>query len=138
MTEDAILDMLLADQVDPTAFRHRDHVAAALASLRRYEFFEATERYARALRVLVARAGVPDKYNATLTLAFMSLVAEAHQADPTADADALLERHPALRDIGAVRARYATGRLEQAHARRCVILPDAADATRGKDRQIPV
>ena len=130
MKDDAILDALLAGQVDPAEFRHRDHVAAALAALRRYEFFEATERYARALRALVAQAGVPEKYNATLTLIFMSLVAEAHEASPTADADRLLTEHPALRDVGAVRARYSAGRLDAAHARRCVVLPDVPGAAR--------
>ena len=126
VSDDAILEALLNGTTDAEKFRHRDHIAAGLAALKRYEFFEATERYARALRTLVDKAGVPEKYNATVTLAFMSMIGEAHQRAPDATADELLRDCPELSDLAALRNRFSAGRLDHVYARRCPVLPDRA------------
>lgn len=124
MQDDEVLRALVAGTLDPGSFRHRDHVAAGLAALKSGEFFSAAEVFARGLRHLTATAGVPQKYNATMTLAFMSLIAEAHVADPALDADGLIARHPALTDMAALGMRYSEGRLRGDVARRVALLPD--------------
>lgn len=124
MQDDEILQALIAGTLDPGKFCHRDHVAAGLAALKSGEFFSATELFARALRHLTETAGVPQKYNATMTLAFMSLIAEAHVADPALETDDLIALHPALTDMAALRSRYSEGRLRGDVARRVALLPD--------------
>jgi hypothetical protein len=44
--------------------------------LRRYDFPEAVLHYSRALQALTARAGAPGKFHQTITVAFLSLIAE--------------------------------------------------------------
>ncbi len=121
-----ILNDLIGDRLDPAAFSHRDHVAAAVAALDRHEFFEALSLYAGGLRRLTERAGVPEKFNATITMCFMSLVAEAMAASEDKDADKLIKAHPELQNMSALGVRFKKGRLSSEAARRVGLLPDAA------------
>lgn len=67
---------LSAGTLGPTEFSHRAHLGVAYEMVTRHEIFEAMAIYARGLRALTEAAGVPEKYNATVTLAFLSLTAE--------------------------------------------------------------
>jgi hypothetical protein len=91
---DEMFDALCRGTLDPEGFSHRHHVGTGFAALRRHEFFEATHLYATGLRSVVAKAGVPEKYNATVTLAFMSLIAE--RMDGKDNAEAFLQANPDL------------------------------------------
>ncbi len=109
--------------VDPATFTRADHLRAAYMMLRAAEFFEAAQRYAAALRALTIRAGAPEKFNATVTMAFLSLVAERMAAHDPGDADGFLAAHPDL--LGPALARlYSPDRLGSPLARRAALLPD--------------
>ena len=115
------LEAFDAAEIDPAAFSHRDHLAVAFEALRRDEFFAASARVAHGLQRLVAKAGVPEKYSATITLAFMSLVAERMQEGQ--DIDAFLDANPDLLN-GALKRLYSRERLADPRSRAIGLLPD--------------
>jgi len=118
-----LLTGLIEVSLDPAAFSHRDHVAAAFGALERFEFFTAMQVYADGLRALTVKAGVPEKFNATVTLAFISLIAEK-MAEGYDDADAMLAAHPELLRRDLLGAWYSKGRISSDLARRVAVLPD--------------
>ena len=113
-----------ARELDPGAFPHRDHVGVAYEMLRSYDFMEASARYAEGLRVLAARAGAPDKFNATITLAFLSLIAERMRTTEHADYDGFIVRNPDLLSKDVLQKWYAPARLRSDLARSVFLLPD--------------
>lgn len=106
------------------AFGHREHLFVAFTYLRSAPFEEAAPRFVRNLKRFAARHGASTKYHATVTWALLMLVAEAIDACPTADFDALLAARPELLDARAtLRARYDREVLESERARRVPLLP---------------
>ncbi|MCU0883255.1 MAG: hypothetical protein MUF14_11380 [Hyphomonadaceae bacterium] len=71
-----LLDRLERGELGPTGFGHHDHVGVAVAALRRYGFFRALMIVAEGIETAASRAGAPDKFNATITLASMSQIAQ--------------------------------------------------------------
>ncbi|MFC2969888.1 hypothetical protein [Acidimangrovimonas pyrenivorans] len=119
------LEAFDAAEIDPAAFSHRDHLAVAFEALRQDEFFAASARIARGLRGLAAKAGAPEKYSATITLAFISLVAERMQEGQ--DFDAFLAANPELLN-GALKRLYSSQRLADPRGRSVALLPDLGAA----------
>lgn len=115
------LSQLEEGALAPAGFSHRDHVGVAMEALRTYEFFDAACRYASGLRQVTQKAGVPEKYNATVTLAFMSLIAESMTADE--DVDHFLDRNRDLASMHGVIGRFGQDRLTSDLARRVALLP---------------
>jgi hypothetical protein len=72
----AELAALEAGAVDPGAFTHPEHVRFAYGMLERYPFGEAVTRLSRGLKLLAAKAGRPDVYHETITVAFLALINE--------------------------------------------------------------
>ncbi len=107
-----------AGTLDPAAFDHRAHVEAAIALRRRTDFLDAATRYQRGIVQIAAKAGAPDKANVTITLAFLSLIAERMEC-----ADDVLSAHPELLDSKLLARRYAPERLDAPLARRVLLLP---------------
>ena len=62
--------------IDPDSFGHIEHVQVAWEMMHRYDFMELSGKYAMAIRAIATRAGAPEKFNLTITLAFLSLIAE--------------------------------------------------------------
>ncbi|MEM8752771.1 MAG: hypothetical protein AAGF90_07335 [Pseudomonadota bacterium] len=121
-----MLDALLSGTLDPASFSHRDHVGVAFEALSRHEPMEALARLSDALRRLAARAGAPEKFNATITFAYVSLIAERRAEGGFATADAFIDANADLLDAAALTARYTSGRLHSPLARRAPLLPDRA------------
>jgi hypothetical protein len=63
-------------EISAETFSHRDHVQAAFELLHKYPFIEATYKYAGTIQAMATTAGVPEKFNVTVTLAFMGVIAE--------------------------------------------------------------
>ena len=63
-----------AGRLDPAGFRHRDHVRLGYELLSRYSLGDAINRFSSGLRLLAARAGRPQLYHETITVAFLALV----------------------------------------------------------------
>lgn len=120
MDYDSVLDALIDGTLSPLDFDHAAHVGAAHVALGRYEFFEAAAVFAAGLRSLSVRAGVPEKYNATITFAFLSLIAERMRDE---DAATFVERHGSGGLEALLAAGYRRDRLESDLARRVALLP---------------
>lgn len=93
-------------------FDHRAHLRAAHTLLCEHDFFEALVLFASRLKAVAEAAGVPDKYNATITTAFMALLAERMAASPGLSFDQLMAANPDLLDKSIVDRYYAAHQLQ--------------------------
>ena len=111
-------------EMNPAAFPHREHVRMGYEMLRRYDFAAAAYHYSCGLRVMTARAGRPEAFHQTTTIAFLSLIAErlALGAKP-ADFTAFERDHPDLMDKSVLTQWYQPERLALAAARQTFLLP---------------
>ncbi|MCB9565285.1 MAG: hypothetical protein H6709_11825 [Kofleriaceae bacterium] len=116
-----------AGVVPAAGFHHRDHLHVAWCYLRAMPLEDALARYVRHLRALTVALGVPGKYHATITWAYVILLDDAMH-DPAlagADLDAVLAARPALlaRPPVAFAGRYAVDELDDPVARARFVLP---------------
>jgi hypothetical protein len=125
--DDPLVRAFEAATVDPAAFHHREHLYVAWRYLGELPLEEALARYVRHLRSLAQALGVPQKFHATMTWAYVVLVNEAMQDPALAGAsfEALLERYPALLDHrgGMLYDHYDGAELESDAARARFVLP---------------
>ena len=91
----------------------------------RYPFLVATARYAETVSAMAAREGDTEKFNVTITLAFMALLAECMEAEPHREFDELVEAHPELLSSNVLERFYSPERLWSPTARRVFVMPDA-------------
>jgi hypothetical protein len=122
--DDAALDRFLGGMQSNEDFRHRDHVRVAFGMLGRYAFAEAAHLFARELRAIAARAGRPAAYHETITLAFLSLIAEHRCARRFDSFDQFADANPELLDKTMLLRWYTPERLESEAARRTFLLPE--------------
>ncbi len=105
-------------------FHHEDHIRVAYEMLDQYDFVEACARYAKTIRAMAESVGALEKFNTTITIAFMSLVAERKAEFVGGSADAFLSTYPELLDKTLLSKLYSDGRLHSASARQLFLLPD--------------
>jgi hypothetical protein len=117
------LERFLRGEVDATAFPHREHLRMAFLTLQRYDFAESVLHYSRALRAMTTRAGKPEAFHQTVTIAFLSLIAERLEGGRWDDFAAFAGDNPDLLDKGAVGRWYRPERLASERARRIFLLP---------------
>lgn len=113
-----------AQTLDPAGFKHRDHIEAAFEMLRRYDFMEASAKYAASIRGIAEKAGVPEKFNATITTAFLSLIAERMESGRYDDFNAFEAANGDLASMAVLDRWYSKERLTSDTARRLFLLPD--------------
>lgn len=118
------LQRLTGGNLDPEDFTHTDHVGVAYEALARSDFFHAAAQVARGIQALARRAGTPDKFNATITWAFMSLIAERMETTEHLSAEDFIERNPDLVCKSALTPWYSKQRLKSDLARSVALLPD--------------
>lgn len=106
-------------------FHHEDHIRVAFEMLEAYDFVDACSRYAQTIRAMAHSVGVPEKFNTTITFAFMSLVAERKSHSEYADLETFLVANPDLLDKTVLGNWYSEERLHSAQARNQFLLPDA-------------
>ena len=70
------LRALEAGALDPSKFPHGEHVRLAYGMLERYPFGEAVSRFSRGVKLLAAKAGRPEVYHETITVAFLAVIGE--------------------------------------------------------------
>lgn len=112
--------------LDTAAFGHHQHVAVAYEMLERYGFVETVTRYGAGIRALADAAGAPDKYNETVTVAFLALIAERKATSGGDGFGAFIDRNPDLLDKNVLARWYSVDRLYSELARRTFLLPDKA------------
>jgi hypothetical protein len=127
MTEPAAeLAAFLRGEIDPAAFPHREHVRMGFEMLRRHNFSETAHQYSKALRTMAERAGRPEAFHQTVTIAFLSLIAERMACCDLPDFDAFAHANADLMDKTALARWYRPERLALDAARRSFLLPDPA------------
>lgn len=109
--------------MEPGGFGHRQHLQAAYELLEREPFLGAAVRYSRGIERLAALAGAADKFNLTVTIAFLSLIAERMAERRHESFAAFLAGHPDL-EGNALAPYYSDSRLGSTLARRTFLMPD--------------
>jgi hypothetical protein len=113
-------------EIAPAAFPHREHVRMAFEMLRRHDFVETTLHFSRALRSMAQQAGKPHAFHQTVTIAFLSLIAERMDRAECQDFGAFARANPDLFDKDILRRWYRPERLASECARRTFLLPEPA------------
>ncbi|HYM43057.1 MAG TPA: hypothetical protein VET46_09880 [Steroidobacteraceae bacterium] len=125
MSADCELDRFVRGETDAAAFPHREHVRMAFELLRRCDFAEAAWLYSRALRRMAARAGKPQAFHQTTTIAFLALIAERMACDGAVEFAEFERAHPQMLDKTALSRWYRPEQLASEIARRTFVLPEA-------------
>ncbi|HEV2650485.1 MAG TPA: hypothetical protein VGU69_04440 [Rhizomicrobium sp.] len=107
-------------------FHHADHVWMAFEILKRHDFLDAAKAYAAGLKQIAARGGQPSAFHMTITVAFLSLVAE--RMAQHADYPSFAAANPDLFDKRILARWYPSSRLQSEIARATFILPEPRHA----------
>jgi hypothetical protein len=119
-----------AGDIDPASFPHREHVRLAFEMLRRHAFTDAAARFAVGLRRMTARAGRPEAYHETTTVAFLAVIAERMGLEGCSDYAAFEDANRDLLDKRLLSRWYETEVLNSPVARRTFVLPRPRDLAR--------
>ncbi len=114
-----------------SAFHHRDHVRMAWLYVREYGPVDAAPRFAADLQTFARAKGVPGLYHATITGAYIALIAERQLHGPADTWDAFAAAHPDLLSWkpGVLDRYYSSERLWSDAARAQFLLPDRLAAS---------
>jgi hypothetical protein len=124
MRSEPSLEEFLRGQIAAGDFTHHDHVRMAFEMLGRYDFAEAVLHYSRALRAMVTRAGKPQAFNQTITVAFLSVIAGRMAEAAAGSFTAFAAGNPDLFDKALLRRWYRPEQLASGLASRMFVLPD--------------
>jgi len=119
-----LLKAFLGGKIEGRSFRHVDHVRVGFGLLRQQNFPDALAAYCAALKGIAARAGNPGAYHETITVAFLSLIAERSAVGQHADFEAFIGDNPDLMDKTILERWYAPARLLSDIARKTFVMPD--------------
>ena len=122
----AELARFLRGQQDPQTFRHADHVRIAFELLKRRPFLRAVQIYVRQIQRMAARAGNPQAYHETVTVAFLSAINERMAASEHDTFESFASANPDLMAKDALARWYSKAQLASALARRTFVLPRPA------------
>ena len=128
-TEEVAAEELHALEVgalDPARFPHAEHVRLGYEMLCRHSFGEAVDRFSRGLKLLAAKAGQPQVYHETITVAFLALVNERRARRGADDWDDFRAHNADLLDKRCLRKWYSADQLASDLARRTFCLPQGA------------
>lgn len=126
MTDSAFVAAFRDTSLPTSAFHHHDHVRMAWLYLRELGPAEGPGRFVADLQRFATAKGVPGLYHATITAAYLALIAERMSATPAEAWDAFAAAHPDLLTWkpGVLDAYYSAERLWSPLARAQFLLPD--------------
>ena len=113
-------------EMDTPTFGHREHVGIAYEMLGIYDFVTACNRYASTIKRMAEQHGAPEKFNTTITFAFMSLIGERKAQMEGQDFEQFLAANTDLLDKDILMNWYSKDRLTSKKAREQFLLPDKA------------
>ena len=119
-----LLRSFLEGAIDNREFHHADHVQVGFDLLQRVSFPEAAATYCAMLQAIAARAGRPEAFHMTITLAFLSLISERCAQSDFGDFSAFAHANPDLMTKSALGKWYAPERLQSEIARKTFVLPE--------------
>jgi hypothetical protein len=123
MDEDAlrVLETVVAKA---RRFGHREHLELAWTYLERAPLAVAQQSMVAAIRHVAAKHGAPDKYHATLTLAWVHLVAVHRERWSAPTFEAFLARNPQLSNRHLLDQHYSSEVLGSPDTRAAWTEPD--------------
>ena len=124
MADQKLLHRFEQLKIPAPEFRHRDHVQVAFEMLDEYEFVEGCLRYAKTIRTMAESVGALDKFNTTITVAFISLIAERKSQAPGDSFEDFLAKNDDLMDRNVLQNWYSKERLASDSARTHFLMPD--------------
>lgn len=122
-----LLQRFESSQLDAAEFDHAQHVRAAYEMLTTYPFLEAVTRYTRAIQAMALSVGVPEKFNLTVTLAFLSLIAERIDSALEPGFEKFIRNNRDLLKKEILGRWYSKERLQSELARKQFVLPVVND-----------
>jgi hypothetical protein len=120
--------------LDLANFPHSEHVRLGYEMLGCYCFGDAVARFSRGLKLLVAKAGKPQVYHETITVAFLALINERRARRATQTWDEFKARNPDLFDKRCLEKWYGADQLATELARQTFCLPKLLPARRDRRR----
>ncbi|MEM9104706.1 MAG: hypothetical protein AAGC96_03540 [Pseudomonadota bacterium] len=123
-TSESLMQGFEHETLDAAKFTHRDHVAVAYELLRRHSFLEASARYGSCLQTIATKAGAAQKFNTTVTLAFLGLIAERMENADTETFETFIADNRDLLDRSPLDRWYTQDRIGSDLAKRIFLLPD--------------
>ena len=130
MTDEELVAAFESTELPGDQFTHAAHVRVAWCYLRRSSTAEALARFDLGLRRFAAANGAAGKYHATITTAFMLVIAERLEdardltwAEFAARHPELLTNHPSI-----LARYYRADTLTSDRARRVFVMPDRLPA----------
>ena len=109
--------------LDPSKFPHREHVRLAYGMLERYPFAEALARFSRGVKLLAAKAGRPEVYHETITVAFLAVIGERRARARSSNWPEFKAKNGDLFDKRCLEQWYGAEQLGSDLARRTFCLP---------------
>lgn len=120
------LERFARGEIDAAGFPHREHVRMGFEMLRRHDFAATVFHYSSAVRAMAAKAGKPQAFHQTVTIAFLALIAERIDSGDYADFDSFANANADLFEKSALSRWYPEERLATEAARRTFLLPKPA------------
>jgi hypothetical protein len=128
-TEEAAREELRAFEIgglDPAKFPHAEHIRFGYEMLGRHPFGEAVDRFSRGLKLLAAKAGRPQIYHETITVAFLALINERRARGGAQDWSEFKRTNTDLFNKRCLEKWYSAEQLASDLARRTFCLPQGA------------
>jgi hypothetical protein len=119
-------DELMREVTVGGRFGHRQHVQLTWLAVRRHGTAATIDLVSEGLRRLTERAGVPQKYNATVSRAWVELIGHHTVEDRLDDFDEFAARNTALLDKRLLMRFYTPKTLAGGPARTGWVEPDIA------------
>lgn len=118
------LQALETGALEPSEFPHSEHVRLAYGMLERYPFGEAVSRFSRGVKLLAAKAGRPEVYHETITVAFLAVIGERRAQAQSNDWSEFKANNSDLFDKRCLGKWYGAEQLRSDLARRTFCLPE--------------
>lgn len=112
-----------AHVIDPSEFRHIDHIGVAYEMFHTHGFLTTLIKFSEAIESIATKAGVPEKFKVTITLAFLSVIAERIHRTEHNNFDEFIERNKDLLSKSLLEKLYSAERLDSDLARKVFLLP---------------
>ena len=120
---EAELATLIAGEIDPKKFPHSEHLRFAYEMLSRHSFAETVSLFSVGLKKLAAKSGRPELYHDTITIGFLSIVAERRAQSQARDWTAFITENSDLLKKSCLERWYERKRLTSDLARQNFVLP---------------
>ena len=120
--------------LDPAKFPHSEHVRLGYEILSRHGFGDAVTRFSSGLKLLAAKAGKPQVYHETITVAFLALINERRARGVTQSWGEFEAGNPDLFDKRCLEKWYGAEQLATDLARQTFCLPTLLPARRDQPR----